>query len=58
MDNLELAEQILENVIAKEFNFIMFESEIDESGNMSKLYSPRADKILNEIVKILDEKLA
>ena len=54
MENLEKAQKIVEEVLPKYFTFRLWESRMDESGTLSKLYTEKADEILNDIIKVLE----
>ena len=53
--SLELAQNILENVIANEFPFYLWQTEHNEDGTISKFYTERADKILNLLIKEIEK---
>lgn len=50
---LNLAQDILENVIANEFHFYMWETEHNEDGTVTKLYSEKADRILDKLIETI-----
>lgn len=50
---LELAQEILENVIANEFSFYVYVTEHGEDGTVSKLLSEKADRILDKLIKTI-----
>lgn len=47
---LELAQDILENIIAVEFPFYLKQKEMDESGNFTDMYTEKADRILDKLI--------
>lgn len=51
---LELTEHILENVLPKYFIFRLYETNYNEDGSVSKLYSTKAQEIFDEIYKTLE----
>lgn len=50
---LELAQEILENIIASEFPFYLHVTEHGEDGSVTKLYSEKADRILNKLIEAI-----
>jgi hypothetical protein len=54
MDNLEKASKLLEEILPKYFVFRLWETEIGGDGSMTKLYTEKADQILKDILKVLE----
>lgn len=54
--HLEVATDILENVIFQEFHFVIYESQMGEDGNYTKLYSKKSDRLLSALTKILEKE--
>ena len=51
----EIAEKLLEEIICTEFPFYLWESETNEDGSYTKLYTPRAQGIYNRIISLLEK---
>lgn len=54
--SLEIASKIVENIVPSFLPYIVWESEIDESGNYSKLYSNKAQEMHTLIVNLLEKE--
>lgn len=54
MDKEQIAMEILENVVAKELQFILNFTEHNEDGSFSTVLSDRSQRIVNGIVKVLE----
>jgi hypothetical protein len=54
-DSLELAQNILENVIMKHFKFYGYTTEQSEDGTINQLYSEKSDEILNDLIKEIEK---
>lgn len=52
---LDLAQNILENVIANEFAFYLYQTEYSEDGTINKIYTEKGDKILNLLIKEIEK---
>lgn len=52
-NTLQLAEDILKNVIAEEFPFYLYVTEYNEDGSVTKLYSEKADRVLNKLINVI-----
>ena len=50
---LKLAQDILENIIANEFPFYLWQTEYNEDGTVTKLYSEKADRILDKLIETI-----
>lgn len=56
MDNIAIAEQLVEKIIPFHLPFIVWESETDESGNFTKLYSSKSEELYKDILKLLENE--
>ena len=52
--NLELTEHILEKILPKYFVFRLYQTEYNEDGSVSTLYTEKSQEIFNEIYKTLE----
>lgn len=50
---LELAQDILENIIANEFSFYLYQTEYNEDGSISYSYTEKGDRILNKLINTI-----
>lgn len=50
---LDLAQDILENIIANEFSFYLHQTEYNEDGSISYLYTEKGDRILNKLIETI-----
>lgn len=50
---LELAQDILENIIANEFSFYLYQTEYNEDGSISYSYTEKGDRLLNKLIETI-----
>lgn len=58
MDNskaFDLATEIVDNIISKELTFTVTCNEVSEEGVYIRVYTERAQKIHDKIIKLLEE---
>ena len=55
MDKEELATEIVERILPKYFQFILWESEISEEGVFHKNYTEKIQNIFNDIINLLEK---
>ena len=53
-NNLELTEEVLENILPKYFTFRLYETNYNEDGSVSKLYTSKSQEIFNDIIQLLE----
>jgi len=56
MGDLEKAEKIIEQILPKYFTFLLWQTEVDESGVSTKSYTQKADDLLTDILNVLKEQ--
>jgi hypothetical protein len=57
IDYDEIAIEILEKVISKNFNFPMTYTAIEEDGTVTHTYTERSEEVIKGIVRILKQNL-
>tara|TARA_R110000868_G_scaffold179968_3_gene420435 strand:+ start:1632 stop:1823 length:192 start_codon:yes stop_codon:yes gene_type:complete len=53
--HLDVAQDIIEQILPKEFNWYIYVTEHTESGELNKVYSEKSDRLLNGILQILEK---
>jgi len=55
MNKEELATEIVEKILPRYFQFILWESEISEEGVFYKSYPEKIQNIFNDIINLLEK---